>query len=110
MTETNPMTKIYLEVPQPEQEGVKTVKVIATYDGPKTPGLCSVLCTSEILPLVRYNWGQGNLDHWINTEAYYYDTISILEYKTPNTHTIEIRLKYPPSITYNDYPIFTGSN
>jgi hypothetical protein len=103
MTARNLMSKLYIEIPQSEIDGLKTYKVIATFDGPKTVGLCSVTCTSEILPLVRYNWGQGNLDHWINTEAYYWEPIGIIEYKTPNTHTIEFKLKYP-AITSGDYP------
>lgn len=88
--------KLYIEVPHEEGR----VKVIATYDG-GMEGLCSVICTTEILPLVRYNWGQDNLDLFLKTEALTWDEHSIIEYKTPETHKIEFILKYP-SISFDN--------
>ncbi|NBW11188.1 MAG: hypothetical protein EBR82_24470 [Caulobacteraceae bacterium] len=95
--------RFYMEIYNEETEGLKTAKVIASYDGTKGRGLCTVFCTVEILPLVRYNWAHGNLDHWINTEAFYWEPIGIIEYNTPNTHDITIKFSYP-RVNLSEFP------
>jgi hypothetical protein len=106
--------RFYMEIMNIDDNGDKTAKVIASYDGVKingkAGGLCSVTCTLEILPLVRYNWGQGNLDLWINTEAYYWEPVGILEYNTPGTHIIQIKLDYPQVKVNQTPPYLNGAN
>lgn len=109
MTE-NGVGRFYMEIYNEETEGIKTAKVVASYDGTIGRGLCTVWCTLEILPLVRYNWGQSNLDHWINTEAYYWEPIGIIEYNTPNTHDITVKFNYP-RVSVTEFPSnLHGSN